>query len=355
MATLSSGQTAEALDELEPSTVLNRQALVSILGRIREFKGFSKTQLIRIARQKVVYWGPDEFIIREGLNNQDQMFILLAGKVYVQKKVEKDSAVSYEQMAEIMGPSIFGENSFFTGLARSAAIYARERTPGIVLNREDFMRLISLDKSTVVGFLKHMASENLQRAERTLVLYMGTLQLILKDASISKLSYYHMLNTMSAALTKKSSDVEMWTRLVRDIMLFIRELNNTLQDLYLFANQPELKIVSVDFKKFSLSKAHRFYIVFRTLVEDLYQTQQLVPLNSVNFKDSFLSAVMTTMEQGIHFVDYPKIISISNEAYGEFLAIHKELGFDLLREVKAANIATQEEEKKFMNLLWESF
>jgi CRP-like cAMP-binding protein len=350
------GTVAESLVQKKADTSsFGVDALIPILARIKEFKGFSKPQLARISRLKVHYWGPDEFVIREGSGDLDQMILLLAGKVHVRKRVVNEGQEFYEQMAEIAGPSIIGENSFFTGLARSAGVYAREKVPGIVLTRDDFMRLISLDKASFLGLLRHMAVENLQRAERTLVLYMGTLQLILKEATMSACGHYAMLETLRRKMLDKSRDIEHWQSLIRDVMLFIRELNQILEELYVFANLPEIKIVSVDFKKFKTPKTHRFYGIFRGLVEDLYQTQQLVPLSSINFKDVVLASVMTNMESGTHLLDYPRIISISTEVYTEFVKIHKELGFGLLREAKLRRAPRSSEEQTIINLLWESF
>lgn len=330
-------------------------ALIPTLARIKEFKGFSKPQLARIARLEVHFWGPEEFVIREGTGDLDQMILLLAGKVHVRKRLMNDGKEFYEQMAEITGPSIIGENSFFTGLARSAGVYAKDKVPGIVLTRVDFMRLISLDKSSFLGLLRHMAGENLQRAERTLVLYMGTLQLILKEASMTNCGHYATLETLRRKLLDKSHDADRWQSLVRDVMLFIRELNQILEELYIFANLPEIKILNVDFKKFKTPKTHRFYGIFRELVEDLYQTQQLVPLSSVNFKDIILASVMTSMERGTHLLDYPRIISISTDVYTEFMKIHKELGFELLREAKLNRPVQSGDDKSIINLLWASF
>lgn len=331
------------------------EALIPILARIKEFKGFSKPQLARIARLEVHFWGPEEFVIREGIGELDQMMLLLAGKVHVRKRLINEGREYYEQMAEITGPCIIGENSFFTGLARSAGVYAKEKVPGIVLTRVDFMRLISLDKSSFLGLLRHMAGENLQRAERTLVLYMGTLQLILKEASMTNCGHYATLEALRRKLLDKSHDADKWQSLVRDVMLFIRELNQILEELYIFANLPEIKILNVDFKKFKTPKTHRFYGIFRELVEDLYQTQQLVPLSSVNFKDIILASVMTNMERGTHLLDYPRIISISTDVYTEFLRIHKEIGFELLREAQLNRAIQSGDDKAIINLLWASF
>lgn len=347
---------ALSMDPKETDTpFLGGNALIAILARIKEFKGFSKPQLARIARIEVRYWGPEEFVIREGTGDLDQMILLLAGKVHVRKRVANEGQEFYEQMAEITGPSIVGENSFFTGLARSAGVYAKEKVPGIVLARDDFMRLISLDKSSFLSLLRHMAGENLQRAERTLVLYMGTLQLILKEASMTSFGHYATLETLRRKLLDKSHDAAKWQALVRDVMLFIRDLNQILEELYVFANLPEIKIVSVDFKKFKTPKTHRFYGIFRELVEDLYQTQQLVPLSSVNFKDVILASVMTSMQGGTHLLDYPRIISISTDVYTEFMRIHKDIGFELLREAKVRRPSQSGDEKTIINLLWESF
>lgn len=330
-------------------------ALIPILARIKEFKGFSKPQLARIARLKVHYWGPEEFVIREGVGELDQMILLLAGKIHVRKRVVNEGREFYEQMAEITGPSIIGENSFFTGLARSAGVYAKEKVPGIVLTRDDFMRLVSLDKASFIGLLRHMIMENLQRAERTLVLYMGTLQLILREATMSACGHYVTLAALRRKMLSKSRDTEYWQSLVRDVMLFIRELNQILEELYIFANMAEIKIASVEFNKFKIPKTHRFYAIFRELVEDLYQTQQLVPLSSINFKDVILTSVMTSMERGTHLVDYPRIISLSTEVYTEFINIHAEVGFKLLRETKLGRKQQSGDDKTIINLLWASF
>ena len=347
---------AEPADHKEvDNSPLGKNSILAVLARIKEFKGFSKPQLARISRLNVHYWGPDEFVIREGVGDLDQMILLLAGKVHVRKRVVNEGQEFYEQMAEITGPSIIGENSFFTGLARSAGVYAKDKVPGVVLTRDDFMRLISLDKASFLGLLRHMAVENLQRAERTLVLYMGTLQLILKEATMSNCGHYAMLEALRRKLLDKSRDTDHWQALVRDVMLFIRELNQILEELYVFANLPEIKIVSVDFKKFKTPKTHRFYGIFRELVEDLYQTQQLVPLSSINFKDVILASVMTNMERGAHLLDYPRIISISTEVYTEFVKIHKEIGFGLLREARLHRAPKSGEDKTIINLLWESF
>lgn len=344
------------MDEDQSETPhLSRKALIGIIGRIREFKGFSVPQLTRIAKLKVEHWGPAEFIIHEGMDDVDLMFILLAGTVYVHKKVEKDGEDTFEQMAEISGPSIIGENSFFTGLSRSAAVFARERVPGIVLNRRDFMRLISLDKSSFLSFLRQIAEENLQRAERTAVLYMGTLQLILKDATMTKSAFYAELMHYRKKLELNKDDVHAMHNIVRDVMLFIRELNLTLEDLYQFANLPEIKVKSVDFKKFTLTKTHRFYQLFRNLVEDMYQTQQLLPLMAVNFKDSILSSVINSMEQGVQIVEYPKIISISNEVYTEFLKLYRDMGFTLVKDTPppVTGRGGKKGGKSIIDLLWE--
>jgi hypothetical protein len=61
------------------------------------------------------------------------------------------------------------------------------------------------------------------------------------------------------------------------------------------------------------------------------------------------------MESGTHLLDYPRIISISTEVYTEFVKIHKELGFGLLREAKLHRAPRSSEEQSIINLLWESF
>ena len=94
-----------------------KKAIIAILKRIPELEGLSNPQFVRISNSEINEWGPEEFIIREGASKLDQITIILGGAVYIRKRVGAEGSEDYEQVAEIPGPAVIGENSFFTGFA----------------------------------------------------------------------------------------------------------------------------------------------------------------------------------------------------------------------------------------------
>ncbi len=338
---------------IKPGRQYSPRIIQNVLNRINELKGLSQPQLARISRSEVRFWGPNEFVISEGTENLDQMVIILAGKVFIRKTVDRGGQGGSEQMAEIPGPTIVGENSFFTGLERSAGVLAKDRIPGIILGKDDFMRLISLDKLSTMNFLRNIATENLHRAERTAVLYLNTLQLVLNQASISHYSNTETLNEFREALRKKDIDIQQMRDLVREILMFIRELNNSLENLYTYAHLPAINAVAVDFKTFNIDKDHILFETFKALTEELYMTQQLVPIESINLKDSILNAVISTLDKDISEVGYPTIIDRASKALNTFIDMHEQMGFEIRMTQPAQSELPLEEEKSTVDLLWD--
>jgi len=338
---------------IKPGRQYSPKIIQNVLNRINELKGLSQPQLARIARSEVRFWGPNEFVISEGGQDLDRMVIILAGKVFIRKKVDRDGQGGSEQMAEIPGPTIVGENSFFTGLERSAGVLAKDRIPGIILGKDDFMRLISLDKPSTMNFLRNIATENLHRAERTAVLYLSTLQLALNQASISHYSNTEILNEFRGVLRKKDIDIQQMRDLVREILMFIRELNTSLENLYAYANLPTINAVTVDFKAFNLAKDHVLFETFKALTEEFYMTRQLVPIESINLKDSILNAVISTFGGDISEVGYPAIIDRASEVFNTFTDMHEQIGFEIRMTQPAPSELPTKEEKSTADLLWD--
>ncbi|MGK7346597.1 MAG: cyclic nucleotide-binding domain-containing protein [Candidatus Nitrospinota bacterium M3_3B_026] len=325
--------------------------LIETLRRIHCLRKLSPPQLARIARLKTRHWGPDEFIFNEGDRDLDRMVVLLAGKVFVRKRVLKGEGETFEQVAELSGPNIVGDDSFFTGFRRSASVYARERVAGIQIEREDFNGLVSLDRARGVEFLKKLVEEGVQRAERTLARYISTLQIVMGGVSLSDCAFYGTLESFKRRLLKTPPGMDEWRDNVRRIMLMIREANQALEELYHFAHSPELMLVSVDLKKFRLSKSHTFYPLFKSITEELAQTQMLVSLDTINLKDVVISNVMAGREPGDSGVDYFTAVTLATGVYREFAARLPEMGF--AARMAAPAPPARRESKRDNSLLWE--
>ena len=303
-----------------------KKAIIAILKRIPELEGLSNPQFVRISNSEINEWGPEEFIIREGASKLDQITIILGGAVYIRKRVGAEGSEDYEQVAEIPGPAVIGENSFFTGLPRSAAVYVDDKTSGIILNRKDMLRLMSLDKRSFVKFLKNTAEENLNRAERTLVYYMGTLQLALKQAALTKSYFYVSLDDIKTQLDRIEGETEEWEDMVKDILLFIRDLNEALEELYQFAQLPEIMLYSIDSSKFDISKNNHFRDILSDLAKEFEQMQHIIPLSSINFKDHLVTHILTRESEKMGVINYQKIIAMSTRVYQEVSSWHADMG-----------------------------
>lgn len=345
---------AQAVDINQPVAAdppLKKRAVMATLARIKELKGFSEPQLARIARMRVRYYGPDEFVIREGGSSIDQMVIVLAGSVYIYKRVDSGGVEEYEQVTEITGPALVGENSFFTGLPRSAGVYARIKTPCLVFDRDALMGLVSLDKRSFTEFLRRMATENLNRAERTLVHYMGSLQIVLSGASLTQSGFYAIVEKLRRVRINKIADVDDLLVFVRDVLMLLRKLNTALEELYHFATLPEVTVRRVDPARFELEAAHGHYELLKEVVEELAQTQALIPLDSLNIKDVALTAVIERNDRGLRTIDYPAVVRQATVVFQTFISRPTDLGMD----VKVTSPTRREGtgDTRLNNLLWD--
>ncbi|MDH5756599.1 MAG: cyclic nucleotide-binding domain-containing protein [Nitrospinota bacterium] len=306
----------------------DQATLMNAISSIDQFSNMSQAQLARLSKCKMEQWGPEEFIFREGGSNVDKMVLVLNGTVFIRKRLMKDGKEKYEQIAEIPAPTIIGENSFFTGLGRSAGVYARQKVSGIIITKEDIMRLISLEKPRMIDLFVKIAEENIERCRKTAQLYMSTLQLLWNQATTFNFSYHGRIKELDRKLDFVRGDIDKIQDLVREVLVVIRELNVMLEELYEFANLPVIAIQKVDFDKVSFPATQQSLRVLQSVLEDLKMQSEFVSLNAINFKDVILNAVIRTQEKGV-MVNYSAIISLSKTAYNEFARRYKEFGFEI--------------------------
>jgi len=329
----------------------DQPTLIRVISSIDQFKNMSQAQLARLSKCEMEEWGPEEFIFREGGSNVDKMVLVLNGTVYIRKRLMRDGIEKYEQIAEIPAPTIIGENSFFTGLGRSAGVYARKRVVGIIITKEDIMRLISLEKPRMLDLFVKIAEENIGRCQKTAELYMSTLQLLWNQATTYNFSYHSRIKELDRKLDYVRNDIDKIQDLVREVMVVIRELNVMLEELYEFAHLPVIAVQKVDFNKVVFPATQQSLRVLQSVVEDLKMQNEFVSLNSINFKDVILNAVIKTQEKGV-MVNYAAIISLSTAAYNEFARRHNEFGFDIkfLSSDEANAIANKKENADLWDL-----
>jgi len=330
----------------------SQKTLLNVFSRIKGLSGLSPPQLARLAKSPVRLWGPDEYLIREGRDDIDRMAIILAGSVFIRKRVARNGVEHYEQIARITGPAIVGENSFFTGLERSAGVYARDKAPGIPVDKGDFMRLVSLDKKSIMSFLSHIAEDNLRRAERTAVLYMNTLQLALNQASISQLGYHRAITALRERLENGVEDTDQMQELVREILMLIRDLNSLLENLYGFANLPDIKALSIDLGAFATPKTHPLHPAMKALAGELHHMQSLAPLETVNFKEALLHSVMAGSEKGGSNIDFSAIVREAKDIYRRVIASPFEMGL-AIKIIKDSNFSVSKTATPKNDLLWD--
>jgi len=118
-------------------SVQNIQKLMTV-PPLRKFEAKYLSQLIRLS--KIREYEPGEPIIVEG-GNDAWIYFLLAGKVRIEKK-GMDIAV-IDKIGEI-----FGEMRLLDGLARSASVYAEEKTLCLAFNPYGEDRQSSQDQRT---------------------------------------------------------------------------------------------------------------------------------------------------------------------------------------------------------------
>ncbi len=331
----------------EPS---GQKEIVDILSRMKTLNGLSPIQLARLARLDVSAWGPDEFLIQEGEADVGEMIIVLSGKIYIRKKVNQRSGAIYEQLRELEAPTLVGEDSFFTGLKRSAGVWAKKRVAGLLVDHDEFNRMVCLDKISSAGFIKKLSLECQVRAEKTLKLYFGMLKLVFSREKIAREFFYCVAMENRKLLLETKGDVADWIEVAAKIMMCTREINNALEDLYNFANLPDMKATSVDKSGFRLSPDHQFYPVMRSLLEELDNAQRHVSLDSLNLKETLASIIIARHKSG-RTVDYQLMVSLLNQAYSMAISHHQNLGFTTT--ILDTSHTEEKSVEKSNNLLWD--
>ncbi|MDH4184028.1 MAG: cyclic nucleotide-binding domain-containing protein [Nitrospinota bacterium] len=336
-----------------PSNVedYDHETLMMVISSIPQFRSMTPPQVARLAKCEMKFWGPEEFVFREGGSNVDRMILILNGSVFVRKRLMKEGRERYEQIAEIKAPAIIGENSFFTGMGRSAGVYAKQRVGGIVITKDDLMRLVSLDKPAMIKLFGMIADENIMRCQNTADLYMNTLQLLWNQATKSNFTYTGRIKELDRKLDLVRGDIDKIQDLVRDVLITIRELNIMLEELYEFAHLPVITVQTADWANIKFPSTLQSMRVFHAVVEDLKMQSEFVSLNSINFKDVILNAVIRTQEAGI-MVNYSAIVSLSKTAYNEFARRYQEMGFTIkfLSSEEASQLSKKEENTSLWDL-----
>lgn len=109
---------------------LNKQqyALIKTMEKIQVFDGLDIKEIITLLRvcQTKTYQA-EELIYRAG-DASDEMLVLLRGKLLV-------TSFTGQMLAEIPSGNAVGEMGLFTGEPRSANIFAREPSTGLVLDK----------------------------------------------------------------------------------------------------------------------------------------------------------------------------------------------------------------------------
>lgn len=328
----------------------NHKEIVDILSKMKTLEGLAPIQLARLARLETHTWGSNEFMISEGGEDIGEMIILLSGIVYIRKKVTQNNKTTFEQLGELEAPTLVGEDSFFTGLKRSAGVWVKQPVIGLMVDHDEFNRMVSLDKISSVRFLKRLSLECQIRAEKTLKLYLGMLRLVFNREKITKGFFYTMAMENRKLLMEKKADVDDWREVAAKIMMCTRELNSALEDLYHFANLPDMKAISVDKSKFQLPSDHQFYPIMQSLLEELDSAQKHVSLNSLNLKETLASIIISGQESG-KIIDYQSIVSKLNEAYSETINRNEDLGFTVT--MLDATYAESEKTEEANSLLWD--
>lgn len=160
---------------------------VDVLSKVPLFQGMSTATLERIVavcRRREV--PPGQNVMFEG-DEGGALFILLAGKVAVQKTTNTGRIL---HLADRGVGDHFGEMSLLDGAPRSADVVAVEKCRMLVLNRADFERVIRAEPNMALNMLKTLAQrlrEQSDRVSRSQNLdALGRLCILLLDEGVEK-------------------------------------------------------------------------------------------------------------------------------------------------------------------------
>ena len=108
--------------------------MIEILKKIPFFAELSDEDLDAIGQKvEMQYFGPEQVIFEEG-DYGEKMYIIKRGKVQVVR--------DFNILAVLSDNAFFGEMALVSEEPRNATIKAVEETEALVLNKEDFRRLL---------------------------------------------------------------------------------------------------------------------------------------------------------------------------------------------------------------------
>lgn len=307
----------------------NRDNVQKILVGMPEFQNFSPEQIHCLAYMRLHRWETGMEIIQEGAGDSP-MVILLTGRVTVEKRVA-GGGLGYERLNEINAPAIIGENAFFTGLPRSVTVKAEGNVVGILLGREEFFGLGNLSRTTMLDFLRKMGVENLKRVDQQVDRFISTIQIMGGQLRKNDLNYFDQVITYKTELAGDGIDLKTMAEVIKEIFVLLRNVNESLQNLFNFANMEDLLVQKVDPDFFNLDSRLPFHNSVRTLVGQVVEMATLLPLDQIQVKN-ILTNILLDQFRGDKLesrANYANFLKILTDAYTYLLSHGKSAGMIL--------------------------
>ncbi len=152
------GKVPDLLSELVTETLRKQRVSNDAQPLLRELDGEAFAQLARIGPQ--LQFGPEQPIVRQG-DPGATMYVVLAGRTVVYVSRPNGERI---YLASMMAGDFFGENSFFTGVPRSATVEAVEPTVLLEIDRALYERVMEGNpraSSILLEFYKDRVADSL--------------------------------------------------------------------------------------------------------------------------------------------------------------------------------------------------
>lgn len=136
-------------------------AIASILEKIEIFSPLSKQETTNLAKKFILgYFARGEKLIGQG-DEGSTFFIIKEGRVSVNVRVGE----AMKKIKELEAGDFFGEMSLLTNERRSATIIAEEETEVLILDRDDFARILKRKPVIAERISKILAQRKLELGE----------------------------------------------------------------------------------------------------------------------------------------------------------------------------------------------
>ena len=133
-----------------------------LLERVSVFSALSEELRTQIAkRSEIIEYGAGEFIVRQG-DQGDSLYIIRTGLcgIYI-----KGNGTQEKRIATIDSGGFFGEMSLLTGEPHSATVRAMEDTSVIIIDKENFSKILTDNPSISVQLGEILAERQKELAE----------------------------------------------------------------------------------------------------------------------------------------------------------------------------------------------